>query len=92
MTEKFLRSIGMKPLAEYKLDFDDSEDTERMFYQTVLLKTDEAITSTMESFFAVFSESTALTLVGNLLKWAATAIPAITETMEARTEARDALK
>lgn len=70
----------------------EMKNASEVFYCEVLRRTDEASSEILESFLSILQDSTALTLVGNLIKWAASVLPGIRETIEARAECREALK
>lgn len=91
MTRKFLESIGMPTIDEYVEENAEFGKPEESFYLDVLHRTDEASIGILESFLNVFQDSTALTLVGNLIKWAAQTLPLFGEMLSARAECREAL-
>ena len=91
MTKEFLNSIGMMTLDEYKEIHGDNKETEDTFYRTVLRQTDETLIVAFESFLAVFDDSTALTLVSNLFRWASDVLTSLREYLAARKEAREHL-
>lgn len=92
MTREFLESIGMPTMEEFVQKDTEMKNASEVFYCEVLRRTDEASSEILESFLSVLQDSTALTLVGNLIKWAASVLPGIRETIEARAECREALK
>lgn len=69
----------------------EMKNASEVFYCEVLRRTDEASSEILESFLSVFQDSTALTLVGNLIKWAAQTLPSFGEVLSARAECRSAL-
>jgi hypothetical protein len=92
MTKEFLESIGLPTLEEYEAENAEFGKATESFYREVLNRTQTTTDGMLESFISVFKDSTALTLVGNLIKWAASVLPGIRETIEARAECREALK
>lgn len=91
MTNEFLASIGMPTLEEFIQDNEEFGRAEESFYREVLRRTDESSSAIFESFINVLQDSTALTLVGNLLKWAMQTLPLFGEMLSARAECREAL-
>lgn len=69
----------------------EMKNASEVFYREVLRRTDESSSAIFESFINVLQDSTALTLVGNLLKWAMQTLPLFGEMLSARAECREAL-
>ena len=90
MTQQFLESIGLPSLDAYVVEIGDQSVAVRSFYEEVLRRTDDKLDELLESFVAVFNDSTALTLAANLIKWATSALPGMSEMLAARAEARQA--